>query len=176
MPEPNRSHPTQTAIPLLFPIGHVPFFSGLLGLVPCASAFPCSGVRSHRTLGALQSRSSDLRMFSVLRPDRRGEPVVTTCNSRVVSSFKFSSGHFPGKEVCLVVIAASRRGLVISLTAATWDNNTKKEENVAHPNEAKVSTRIYDLCFVVRYSIIDSFFFFWTSDKHYVATDKSSST
>ena len=57
LPEPDRSRPTRTAIPLLFPIGHIPFFSGLLGLVPCTSAFPCSSVRSHRTLGALQSRS-----------------------------------------------------------------------------------------------------------------------
>ena len=39
------------------------------------------------------------------------------------------------------------------MTAATWDNNTKKEENVAHPNEAKVSTGIYDPSFVVRYII-----------------------
>ena len=57
LPEPDRSRPTWTAIPLLFPIGRVPFFSGLLGLVPCASAFLHSGVRSHQTLGALQSRS-----------------------------------------------------------------------------------------------------------------------
>ena len=73
MPEPDRSRPTRTAIPLLFPIGRVPFFSGLLGLVPCASAFPRSGVRSHRTLGALQSRS--LRppnpLCSPSRPARR---------------------------------------------------------------------------------------------------------
>ena len=53
LPEPDRSRPTRAAIPLLFPIGRVPFFSGLLGLVPCALAFPRSGVRSHRTLGAL---------------------------------------------------------------------------------------------------------------------------
>ena len=57
LPEPNRSRPTRAAIPLLFPIGHVPFFSGLLGLVPCTSAFPCSSVRSHQTLSVLQSRS-----------------------------------------------------------------------------------------------------------------------
>ena len=57
LPEPDRSCPTRTAIPLLFPIGRVPFFSGLLGLDPCASAFLRSGVRSHRILGALQSRS-----------------------------------------------------------------------------------------------------------------------
>ena len=44
---------TQAAIPLLFPIVCVPFFSGFLGLVPCALAFPCSGVHSHQTLGAL---------------------------------------------------------------------------------------------------------------------------
>ena len=47
LPEPDRSRPTRTAIPLLFPIGRVPFFSGLLSLDPCASAFPRSGVRSH---------------------------------------------------------------------------------------------------------------------------------
>ena len=47
LPEPDRSRPTRTAIPLLFPIRRVPFFSGLLGLVPCALAFPCSGARSH---------------------------------------------------------------------------------------------------------------------------------
>ena len=73
LPEPDRSHPTRTAILLLFPIGHVPFFSGLLGLDPCASAFPRSGVRSHRTLSALQSRS--LRPLNHLcspsRPARR---------------------------------------------------------------------------------------------------------
>ena len=57
LPEPDRSRPTRTAITLLFPIGRVPFFSGLLGPDPCASAFPRSGVRSHQTLGALQSRS-----------------------------------------------------------------------------------------------------------------------
>ena len=73
LPEPDRSRPTRTATPLLFPIGRVPFFSGLLGLVPCASAFPHSGVRSHRILGALQSRS--LRppnpLCSPSRPARR---------------------------------------------------------------------------------------------------------
>ena len=73
LPEPDRSRPTRTAIPLLFPIGCVPFFSGLLGLDPCASAFPRSGVRSHRTLGVLQSRS--LRPLNPLcspsRPARR---------------------------------------------------------------------------------------------------------
>ena len=53
LPEPNRSRPTRTAIPLLFPIGRIPFFSGLLGLVPCALAFPHSGVHSHQTLGVL---------------------------------------------------------------------------------------------------------------------------
>ena len=57
LPEPDRSHPTRTATPLLFPIRRIPFFSGLLSLVPCALAFPCSGVHSHQTLGALQSRS-----------------------------------------------------------------------------------------------------------------------
>ena len=55
MPCPNLTEVvhTQAAISLLFPIRHVPFFSGLLGLVPCALAFLRSGVCSHQTLGAL---------------------------------------------------------------------------------------------------------------------------
>ena len=73
LPEPNRSCPTRTAILLLFPIGRVSFFSGLLGLVPCTSAFPRSGVRSHRTLGVLLSRSlrPPNRPCSPSRPARR---------------------------------------------------------------------------------------------------------
>ena len=73
LPEPDRSRLTWTAVPLLFLIGRVPFFSGLLGLVPCTLAFLRSGVRSHQTLGALQSRS--LRppnpLCSLSRPARR---------------------------------------------------------------------------------------------------------
>ena len=73
LPKPDRSRPTRAAIPLLFLIGRVPFFSGLLGLDPCASAFPHSGVRSHRTLGALQSRSLQPpnHLCSPSRPARR---------------------------------------------------------------------------------------------------------
>ena len=52
-PNPKEVVRTRAAIPLLFPIGHVPFFLGLLGLAPCASAFPRSGVRNHWTLGVL---------------------------------------------------------------------------------------------------------------------------
>ena len=90
LPEPDRSRLTQTAIPLLFPIGHIPFFSGLLGLVPCALAFSRSGVHSHQTLGALLSRS--LRplnhLCSVFRPARRtgrnkptsSFPIPNTCS------------------------------------------------------------------------------------------------
>ena len=68
LPEPDRSCPTRTAIPLLFPIGRVPFFSGLLGLVPCASAFPRSGVRSHRTLGVRSHRTLGVLQSTSLRP------------------------------------------------------------------------------------------------------------
>ena len=56
-PNPTEVICTQAAIPLLFPVRRVPFFSGLLGLDPCTLAFLRSGVRSHQTLGALQSRS-----------------------------------------------------------------------------------------------------------------------
>ena len=72
-PNPTEVARLVTAIPLLFPIGHVPFFSGLLGLDPCTLAFPRSSVRSHRTLGALQSRSlrPPNHLCSLSRPARR---------------------------------------------------------------------------------------------------------
>ena len=44
---------TWAATPLLVPIGCIPFFLGLFSLAPCASAFLCSGVCSHQTLGVL---------------------------------------------------------------------------------------------------------------------------
>ena len=86
LPEPNRSCPTRTAILLLFPIGCVPFFSA------CSVLFPALRL-SHAVVCAateLSVRCSqdlfDLWTFSVLSPDRRGEPVVT--HTRHPQTFK----------------------------------------------------------------------------------------
>ena len=112
MPEPDRSRPTWTAIPLLFLIGHVPFFSGLLGLDPCTSAFPRSGVRSHRTLGALQSRS--LRppnpLCSPSRPVRRTSHNNTPGYNNSAGSSRFSAtGTQPGAGAPMNIGAAQQQ-------------------------------------------------------------------
>ena len=77
LPKPDRSRPTRAAIPLLFLIGRVPFFSGLLGLDP-ALRLSHAAVCAATELSVRCSQDLfDLRTTSVLRPDRRGEPVVT---------------------------------------------------------------------------------------------------
>ena len=67
-PNPTEVAHTQAAIPLLFLIGHVPFFSGLLSLVPCTLAFLHSSVCSHEPSVCYSQDLSDLQTVSVLFP------------------------------------------------------------------------------------------------------------